>query len=201
MCANSSRGCPDRTGYRLHRRDQRGYSADRSRSDRHDSTAAQFSFGEQVTLPNLCRRGALAPTSCRCTHLRFYGYTVRHTSTTSCIAAFRNTTRGRCRYTIDGSRARWHMRRARSSRTHARGWPTCESISGLRKTSYVVPLGVAEHFFVEERERASRSLAARERFELHATFVLYAGNHRKHKNLSSCPRVECARATVRSRLT
>jgi glycosyltransferase involved in cell wall biosynthesis len=47
----------------------------------------------------------------------------------------------------------------------------------------VVPLGVAEHFFIEETARANCSLAARDRYGLRAPFVLYAGNHRKHKNL------------------
>lgn len=47
----------------------------------------------------------------------------------------------------------------------------------------VVPLGVGEVFALDDAGRSVRGARARERFGLAAPFFLYAGNHRRHKNL------------------
>jgi len=49
----------------------------------------------------------------------------------------------------------------------------------------VVPLGVAERFSLDDAQRAQRAAVARERFGLQRPYLLYAGNHRAHKNLET----------------
>ena len=148
-----------------------------------DSVARNFSIGEQVALPKLMRRGSLA-------HFmsvyapRFAGIPYIYTVHDLIHRRFPEYHSWKVPVYY-----RWVARpvahAARAVITDARA-----TVADLRKhlgvadnIVRVVPLGVAEHFFVEEQERASRSHAARERFELRAPFVLYAGNHRKHKNL------------------
>jgi glycosyltransferase involved in cell wall biosynthesis len=47
----------------------------------------------------------------------------------------------------------------------------------------VVPLGVSEAFRLSDADRAAAGKSAMQRFGLHRPYFLYAGNHRKHKNL------------------
>jgi len=49
----------------------------------------------------------------------------------------------------------------------------------------VVPLGVAERFALDDAPRAQQAALARERFGLRRPYLLYAGNHRAHKNLET----------------
>jgi len=49
----------------------------------------------------------------------------------------------------------------------------------------VVPLGVSERFVLDDAARARLGEAARQRFGLARPYVLYAGNHREHKNLET----------------
>ncbi|HZV79682.1 MAG TPA: glycosyltransferase family 1 protein [Candidatus Binatus sp.] len=53
------------------------------------------------------------------------------------------------------------------------------------RSTRVVPLGVSERFFLSEEQRLQRGEQARERFGLRTPYVLYAGNHREHKNLET----------------
>lgn len=48
-----------------------------------------------------------------------------------------------------------------------------------------VPLGVADAFRLQDSERRALASEARERFGLSLPFFLYAGNHRRHKNLET----------------
>jgi len=49
----------------------------------------------------------------------------------------------------------------------------------------VIPLGVSEAFALDDADRASRAGAARAAFGIERPFILYAGNHRPHKNLET----------------
>ncbi|HXW76290.1 MAG TPA: glycosyltransferase family 1 protein [Candidatus Eremiobacteraceae bacterium] len=51
--------------------------------------------------------------------------------------------------------------------------------------THVVPLGVAEPFRLSETDRLAAGAAARQRFGLLKPYLLYAGNHRPHKNLKT----------------
>ena len=149
-----------------------------------ESTAANFSFGEQVTLPMLMRgRGDLAHFMSvyapRFSRLPFV-YTIHDLIHRRFPEYFSWKIPPYYRFV-----ARPVAHSARAVITDARA--TLRDLSthlDLAENSVrVIPLGVAETFFVEEPERANRAIAARERFGLRATYVLYAGNHRKHKNL------------------
>jgi glycosyltransferase involved in cell wall biosynthesis len=54
-----------------------------------------------------------------------------------------------------------------------------------RSQMRVVPLGVSETFRLSDADRAAAGAAARRRFGLTRPYILYAGNHRKHKNLGT----------------
>src|SRR6202163_2217849 len=148
-----------------------------------ESDAVNFSLGEQIALPRLMRRGALA-------HFmsvyapRFVGIPYIYTIHDLIHRRFPEYFSWKV-----PPYYRWIARpaapTARAVITDARATVAdlCDYLGTAEKTVRGVPLGVAEHFFVEEGARAIRSLAARERFGLRAPFVLYAGNHRKHKNL------------------
>ncbi len=49
----------------------------------------------------------------------------------------------------------------------------------------VVPLGVGERFTLSDAQRQELAPLARQRFGLAGPYVLYAGNHREHKNLET----------------
>jgi glycosyltransferase involved in cell wall biosynthesis len=148
------------------------------------SAAANFSLGEQLTLPGLMRRrGALA-------HFmsvyapRFAGipyvYTIHDLIHRRFPEYFSWKVPPYYRWI---ARPVAHAARAVITDARATVADLREHLGVADDQVRVVPLGVAERYFVEEQERANRSLAARERFGLHAPFLLYAGNHRKHKNL------------------
>jgi glycosyltransferase involved in cell wall biosynthesis len=57
---------------------------------------------------------------------------------------------------------------------------------GVRASaSRVVPLGVSESFVVAQVERDAVGRQAKEQFHLQQPYFLYAGNHRRHKNLET----------------
>ena len=159
-----------------------------------DSTAANFSFGEQVTLANLTRgRGDLAhfmsiyaPRFSRIPfvytihdliHRRFPEY---HSWKIPPYYRFV---------------ARPVAHSARAVITDARA--TLRDLSahlGLSESSVrVVPLGVAETFHVEESARASRSITVRERFGLPAPVRVVRGQSPEtQESGDACRRVEPA---------
>jgi glycosyltransferase involved in cell wall biosynthesis len=147
------------------------------------SAALNFSLGEQIALPRLMRRGALA-------HFmsvyapRFVGmpyiYTIHDLIHRRFPEYFSWKVPPYYRWVATPVA---HAARAVITDARATVADVHEHLGVAEDKVRVVPLGVAEHFFVEEHDRASRARAARERFGLDAPFVLYAGNHRKHKNL------------------
>jgi glycosyltransferase involved in cell wall biosynthesis len=52
----------------------------------------------------------------------------------------------------------------------------------------VVPLGVSEAFTLDDAQRAQRAGSIRSRLGFERPFILYAGNHRPHKNLQTLVR-------------
>ena len=64
--------------------------------------------------------------------------------------------------------------------------PDLERFMGVRSEKVnVVPLGVDERFALDDAARARLAEGVRARFGLTRPFVLYAGNHREHKNLET----------------
>ncbi|MBV8171000.1 MAG: glycosyltransferase family 4 protein [Candidatus Eremiobacteraeota bacterium] len=78
-------------------------------------------------------------------------------------------------------------RRAAAVITDARATvPDLQRYLGVKPAcARVVPLGVDERYALDDAARARRGEQARERFALRAPFLLYAGNHREHKNLET----------------
>jgi glycosyltransferase involved in cell wall biosynthesis len=151
-----------------------------------ESTAANFSFGEQFALPRLMRgRGDLghfmsvyAP---RFSSLP-YVYTIHDLIHRRFPEYFSWKIPPYYRLV-----ARPVAHAARAVITDARATvPDLRVHLGLAESAVrVVPLGVAEAFHVDESARAARASMALERFGLRAPYVLYAGNHRKHKNIDT----------------
>jgi glycosyltransferase involved in cell wall biosynthesis len=151
-----------------------------------DSTAANFSFGEQVTLPNLMRgRGDLA---------HFMSLYAPRFSRVPYIYTIHDLIHRRFPEYFSWKIPPFYRFVARPVAHAARAVITDANATlgdlsthlGLPANSVrVVPLGVAETYHVEEPARASRSVAVRKRYGLTAPYVLYAGNHRKHKNLET----------------
>ena len=150
------------------------------------SETANFSLGEQITLPRMMReRGDLA-------HFmsvyapRFsslpYVYTIHDLIHRRFPEYFSWKVPTYYRF-VAGPVARG----ARAVLTDARATvPDLHAHLGLRESAArVVPLGVAENFRVDETSREPLALKTRARFGLSASFFLYAGNHRKHKNLET----------------
>jgi glycosyltransferase involved in cell wall biosynthesis len=52
----------------------------------------------------------------------------------------------------------------------------------------VIPLGVSELFVLDDQQRAHRAASIRSRLGLERPYILYAGNHRPHKNLQTLVR-------------
>jgi glycosyltransferase involved in cell wall biosynthesis len=150
------------------------------------STAANFSYGEQVALPRLMRgRGSL------CHYMSVYA---PRFSALPYVYTIHDLIHRRFPEYHSWKIPPYYRfvaapvaHAARSIITDARATvpdlQTYLHVSSGRVR--VVPLGVAESFVVDESARADRSLAARERLGLRAPYVLYAGNHRKHKNLET----------------
>ena len=64
--------------------------------------------------------------------------------------------------------------------------PDLERFMGVRPENVrVVPLGVDSRFALDAPAHERRAAAVRERFGLDRPYVLYAGNHREHKNLET----------------
>ena len=78
-------------------------------------------------------------------------------------------------------------RRAAAVITDARATiPDLRRYMGVRPENVrVVPLGVGSRFALDEAARDKSASAVRERFGLDRPYVLYAGNHRAHKNLET----------------
>jgi glycosyltransferase involved in cell wall biosynthesis len=149
-----------------------------------DAVAANFSLGEQLALPRLMRRrGALAHFMSMYAP-RFAGMPYVYTIHDLIHRRFPEYFSWKV-----PTYYRWVARpvahAARAVITDARATvPDLREYLGVAEERVrVVPLGVGETYFVEEDSSAGRALAARERFGLRAPYVLYAGNHRKHKNL------------------
>ncbi|HEY5094571.1 MAG TPA: glycosyltransferase family 1 protein [Candidatus Eremiobacteraceae bacterium] len=151
-----------------------------------DAAAANFSFGEQVTLPRLMRGRADLSHFMSVYAPRFspvpFVYTIHDLIHRRFSEYF--SWKIPVYYTFV---AKPLAHAARAVITDARATlPDLKRHLDLAESSVrVVPLGVAEKYYVEESARAVRSHAARERFGLLAPYVLYAGNHRKHKNLET----------------
>ena len=151
-----------------------------------DSTAANFTFGEQVTLPRMMRgRGDLghfmsvyAP--------RFsplpYVYTIHDLIHRRFPEYFSWKIPTYYRFV---AKPVAHAARAVITDARATIPDLSRHLDLPERAVRVVPLGVAETFYVEESARANRAVATRERYDLRAPYVLYAGNHRKHKNLET----------------
>ena len=151
-----------------------------------ESTAANFSFGEQITLPLMIRRRAdlghfMSVYAPRFSPMPFV-YTIHDLIHRRFPEYFSWKIPLYYRIVV-----RPVAHAARAVITDARA-----TIQDLKKhldlsedAVRVVPLGVAETFYVEESARANRAVATRERYDLRAPYVLYAGNHRKHKNLET----------------
>jgi glycosyltransferase involved in cell wall biosynthesis len=148
------------------------------------SAAANFSLGEQIALPRLMRRGGALAHFMSVYAPRFpgmpYVYTIHDLIHRRFPEYFSWKVPPYYRWV-----ARPVAQAARAVITDARATVADlrEHLGVAASAVRVVPLGVAENFFTDEHVRADRSLTARERFGLQAPFVLYAGNHRKHKNL------------------
>jgi len=151
-----------------------------------ESTSANVSIGEQIRLPALLRgRGALvhymsvyAPRFSPLPHV----YTIHDLIHRRFPEYFSWKIPAFYRFV-----ARPVAHAARAVITDARATiPDLVRYLGVEERSVrVVPLGVSETFVVDEASRAQRAAAVRERFGLRAPYVLYAGNHRKHKNLDT----------------
>ena len=64
--------------------------------------------------------------------------------------------------------------------------PDLERFMGVRPDKVrVVPLGVDARFALDDAARDRLAASARQRFGLERQYVLYAGNHREHKNLET----------------
>ncbi|HKW45383.1 MAG TPA: glycosyltransferase family 1 protein [Candidatus Eremiobacteraceae bacterium] len=150
------------------------------------STASNFSFGEQLALPMLMRgRGSI------CHYMSIYAPRI---STLPYIYTIHDLIHRRFPEYHSWKIPPFYRFVAKPVANGARAVITdaCATLPDLQTYLHVaservrvVPLGVGESFVVDEARRATRSLAARERFGLHAPYVLYAGNHRKHKNLET----------------
>jgi glycosyltransferase involved in cell wall biosynthesis len=149
-----------------------------------EPTAANFSLGEQLALPRLMRRGGALAHFMSVYAPRFAGmpyvYTIHDLIHRRFPEYFSWKVPPYYRWV-----ARPVARAARAVITDARATVADlrEHLDVAEDAVRVVPLGVSEHYYVEEQARAKRSDAARERYDLRAPFALYAGNHRKHKNL------------------
>jgi glycosyltransferase involved in cell wall biosynthesis len=149
-----------------------------------ETAAANFSLGEQIALPRLMRRGGTLAHFMSVYAPRFAGmpyiYTIHDLIHRRFPEYFSWKVPPYYRFV---ARPVAHAARAVITDANATVADLREHLGVAENVVRVVPLGVAEHFFIEEEARATRSLAARDRFGLRAPFVLYAGNHRKHKNL------------------
>lgn len=78
-------------------------------------------------------------------------------------------------------------RGARAVITDARATvPDLQRYLGVRaNAARVVPLGVDARFALSDADRARLAPLARARFSLDIPYVMYAGNHREHKNLET----------------
>ena len=83
--------------------------------------------------------------------------------------------------------ARYAARQARAVITDANATvPDLQQFLGVAPAAArVVPLGVAERFALDDAQRERLAAFARSRFGLASPYVLYAGNHRAHKNLET----------------
>ena len=83
--------------------------------------------------------------------------------------------------------AGYAARRARAVITDANATvPDLQQFLGVApEAARVVPLGVAERFALDDAQRERHAAIARSRFGLAQPYVLYAGNHRAHKNLET----------------
>lgn len=149
-----------------------------------DAAAANFSYSEQVALPRLMRgRADLS---------HFMSVYAPRFSSVPCVYTIHDLIHRRFPEYFSWKIPVYYRfvakpvaHAARAVITDARATlPDLKQHLGLDESSVrVVPLGVAESYSVEESARAERSRFVRERAGLRGPYVLYAGNHRKHKNL------------------
>lgn len=69
--------------------------------------------------------------------------------------------------------------------THATAADLHRYLEVRSSATRIVPLGVSESFAVPNTERDAVGVRAREQFGLQRPYFLYAGNHRRHKNVET----------------